>query len=227
MLSPSTTPAMSRITIPLALLIAASACAAEPVAGSLPAPAPVARERSNYMAVGPAFERVWYNLNGVAAKSADGDPTFLSGVNFEYGRYFGKSSVGTHEVGVSAAMLGGTEETPAGVDVTLVEVPVTAYYNYNFRVGESTTLFVGPRAGLVLVNLGLDGGVYDNDSDSDVAFKYGIGLGLKQQFSPRFGMTLGMDYSRYTDTDFRVVASRFSISEMDSFKFYAAFAWTF
>lgn len=187
------------LTLGSALALAAFAHADE-------APAPVATPETpaNYLSVGPAYARFNYNVTGTGVAPGTKRSRDFYGVVFNYGRYFGESSVGLHEIGVQAALMG-TQKKDNGTILTAVEAPIVAVYNYNFKLGDSTKLYVGPRAGVTTIGLAVDNDTTNfRESDTDIAFKYGAGIGLKQQFTKLFGIAVGYEYSRTTDTSFHM-----------------------
>jgi opacity protein-like surface antigen len=194
------------------------------------APAPVVEQsRQNYISVGPALARMSYKING--AKADGEDPRNFFGPVFNYGRYFGESSVGVHELGVQAGLLGASEET-SQVTTSAVEAPVLAVYNYNFKLGDTTRLYLGPRLGYSIIGLAVDDDLTNfRDSDSDLAFKYGVGIGIKQQFNKRFGMAVGYEYSRASSTNYSFSDNGTTITakltDMSSHLVVVSFAWTF
>lgn len=166
------------------------------------APVTTPEARANYISVGPAYARFDYKINGV--KAGSDDPRNFFGVVFNYGRYFGESSVGVHEFGVQAGVMGASEKNN-GVIVAAVEAPLVAVYNYNFKLGDSTRLYVGPRAGVTTLGLAVhDDNTNFRESDTDIAAKFGAGFGIRQQFTQLFGMAVGYEYSRTTDTSFHL-----------------------
>src|ERR1043165_2554700 len=128
-------------------LIAVTAVTGLARAAETPAPV-VEKSVQNYISVGPAIARASYKING--AKADGEDPRNFFGPVFNYGRYFGESSVGVHELGVQVGLLGASEEA-SQVTTTVIEAPVLAVYNYNFKLGETPRLYLGPRVGYSIV----------------------------------------------------------------------------
>lgn len=181
----------------------------------------------NYISVGPAYGRVdYHDTPGVPDDLKD-----YFGVVFNYGRYFGESSVGTHEIGVQAGFLGAWDEQNS-VTTYATQSPLVAVYNYNFKLGDSTILYVGPRAGFVVAGFGIDD---DNtnfrDYDTDIAFRYGAGIGIKQKFTKHFGMAVGYEYSRTGSTSYSLSDSgtslNASVDNTDMHLIAISAAWTF
>lgn len=211
------------VVIVPALLLAGVAHAQQPPAPATPVEAP------NYISVGPAYARFDYKITG--DKVGSGDSRNFFGVVFNYGRYFGESSVGVHEFGVQAGILGASEKD-AGATVSTVEAPIVAVYNYNFKLGDSTRLYLGPRAGISVIGLAVDDDSTNfRESDSDVAAKFGVGVGIKQQIGKTFGIAVGYEYARYTSTSFRLQDSGATVDadirSMNSHLFAVSATWTF
>lgn len=209
-------------------ILAVTALASLTHAAETPEPV-VEKSAKNYLSVGPALARLSYKINGDKAES--GDPRNFFGPVFNYGRYVGESSVGAHEFGVQAGILGSSEEE-SQVTTDAIEIPVLAVYNYNFKLGDTTRLYLGPRAGVSLIGVALDDDVSNfRAADSDLAFKFGVGIGIKQQFTKRFGMAVGYEYSRATDTSYSLTDNGTTINakltDMSSHLVVISFAWTF
>ena len=182
---------------------------------------------SNYISVGPTYGRA--NFSDTAGLPSDLKNFY--GVTFNYGRYFGESSVGVHEVSVQAAALGAYDKS-GSVRTTLGEAPVLASYNYNFKLGDTTKLYIGPRVGFAVTTLGIDDHSNDFDQiDSDVAFRFGAGIGIRQRFTAHFGMAIGYEYSRTGSTSYSLSDSgttiNASLGHSDMHALVISAAWEF
>ncbi len=201
-----------------------------PAPDKAPAPA-VEKTRPHRLAVGPAFTRADYDLKVNGAMTNDFAPENLFGIAVEYGYRFGETSVGFHEVGAhTALLLGSTDNGP--VTTALAEMPLLARYNYNFKLGDSTRLYVGPRLGFTSIALGIEDENTDFlESDSDGAASIGAGIGLRHDFSKRFGIALGYEYTRSTSTSFSLKDSGTSydakISSHEAHQVSLSAAWLF
>lgn len=216
------------------ILTATALAAATALAQEAPAPA-TPRERNNYIAIGAAYQKLDYKVNGVNASESNGDVEDQGGITFDYGRYFGRSSLGMHEAGVNISIMTGTLTTEYGPgipddEMTLTEGSVSAYYNYNFQVANKTQIYVGPRLGFGSIMGEFDDG-YDKTEADDQFVKYGIGIGVKQKFTDSFGITLGLEYSAYSDTKLAYDGAYSGYSEkftdMSSTKVFISAAWNF
>ncbi len=195
------------------------------------AAAPVERTRANHLSVGPSFTRMDYRLTVNDARDTRNNPRNFFGPEFTYGRYIGESSVGFHEVGARLAIrMGSVDNGPTSTAV--VEVPFLAQYNYNFRLGDTTRLYLGPRLGFSGMGLGVADDATDFfDVDSDTSAKFGAGIGLKQQFTKLFGMSFGYEYLRGTSTRFSLrdngVSVTARITNPESHTLAISATWTF
>lgn len=199
--------------------LAAIAAAATPENPSL--------DGANYIAVGPVYQTLSYKINGVKADKNLGDVTRLLGLSFDYGRYFGRSSIGVHEAGVTFTGMSG-DNTYAGNKVTLTEGVLSAFYNYNFQVGQKTLIYVGPRLGVAAFDAELDFAGGGSGSGDGATTRFGIGVGVKQKFTETFGMTLGLEHAAYADFDMDY-DSGFTgkVTDASSTKVTLSFAWNF
>lgn len=212
-----------------ALLLATLAGTSLALAGESPPPPTPETGAKNHLSVGPAYARFDYKIDNAALDSFK--PRDFGGVVVAYGRHFGESSFGVHELGAQAGVLASSSKNN-GTLVAVIEAPLVAAYNYNFKLGDTTRLYLGPRAGFTVIGLAVD-----NDStnfsraDSALAGKFGAGIGVKQQFTKRFGMSVGYEYSRITRTDFSLQDSGTTINaefgDMNTHLLAASFVWTF
>lgn len=221
----------TRIILASSLLLSAAALAQTSAPASEAPVTGAERARHNYLSVGPAYSHSSYDftLNGVDA--SDSAPENFGGVVFNYGRLFGESSVGVHEIGAEVAVrFGGTKKNDTTTG--LVEMPFLASYNYNFKLGEDTRLYLGPRVGFSAVGLSIKNDPANFDqSDGDIAGKFGAGIGVKHNFTKLFGMAVGYEYSRTTSTDFNLRDSGTSVDAkvgaMNTHLIFISAAWTF
>ena len=132
-----------------------------------------------------------YSVEGLYAIADDSDDPNTAGVRVNLNLYNNAADTVRHQFKMGIAGMWGSEDDDYGADLDICMVPVTAGYEMNIELTDSTLLYLGARAGYAWGRL--ESGPY---SESTGGFTFSAGGGLKFVCSDAVYVIVGYEFGR-------------------------------
>ncbi len=132
-----------------------------------------------------------YSVEGLYAIADDSDDPNTAGVRVNLNLYNNAADTVRHQFKMGVAGMWGSEDYDYGEELDICMVPVTAGYEMNIELTDSTLLYLGARAGYAWGKL--ESGPY---SETTGGFTFSVGGGLKFMCSDAVYVNVGYEFGR-------------------------------